>query len=174
MTYNANGSITSDRGLTFSYDGRERMIAAGSMTYYVSGLDQRIEKAGLVPARRAAFVNSSMTSKAASLAMYDAGSGTPIAEHIYFGDWPVGLLQGATSYYVHPDQLGAPHVVTRATDNQTVWVWQREPFGAGGIQACGWFRIQPAISRSILRCRDGTALQLFQRLRSKHREIHRE
>jgi RHS repeat-associated protein len=139
MTYNASGSLTSDRGITFGYDGRERLIAAGSTAYYVSGLDQRIEKSG-PGANTASGVRQFLYDEQGRLlGEYDGGNGAPIAEHIYFGDWPVGLMQGSTIYYVHPDQLGAPRVVTRPTDNQTMWAWQREPFGSGVIQTVGGF-----------------------------------
>jgi RHS repeat-associated protein len=33
-------------------------------------------------------------------------------------------------YYIHPDHLGAPRAITRASDNQLVWRWDNtEPFG---------------------------------------------
>src|SRR5579859_544203 len=37
---------------------------------------------------------------------------------------------GPTIYYVHPDHLGSPRMITRSSDNQTVWRWDNsEPFG---------------------------------------------
>ena len=36
----------------------------------------------------------------------------------------------ATIYYIHPDQLGTPREITRASDNQIVWRWDNtEAFG---------------------------------------------
>ena len=35
-----------DNATTFTYDGRERMVAAGATSYYINALGQRIEKAG--------------------------------------------------------------------------------------------------------------------------------
>jgi RHS repeat-associated protein len=34
-------------------------------------------------------------------------------------------------FYVHPDHLGTPRVVTKPTDNKKVWEWQSQPFGEG-------------------------------------------
>ena len=139
MSYNTTGSLTSDRDIAFGYDARERMVTAGSTSYYVSGLDQRIEKAGPGTNTPSGVRQFLYDEQGHLLGEYDGGNGAPIAEHIYLGDWPVGLIQGDTVYYVHPDQLGAPRVVTRATDNQTMWAWQREPFGAGIVQTVGGF-----------------------------------
>ena len=33
------------------------------------------------------------------------------------------------AFYVHPDHLGTPRVVTRPLDNKRVWEWQSTPFG---------------------------------------------
>ena len=140
MSYSASGSLTSDRGMTFNYDGRERLVSAGSTTYFVSGLDQRIEKSGPGANTASGLRQFFYDERGRLLGEYDGGNGAPIAEHIYLGDWPVGLMQGgAATYYVHPDQLGAPRVVTRAADNQTMWAWQREPFGSGSVQVIGGF-----------------------------------
>jgi RHS repeat-associated protein len=139
MSYNTTGSLSSDRDIEFGYDGRERMVTAGSTSYYVSGLDQRIEKAGPGANTPSGVRQFLYDEQGHLLGEYDGGNGVPIAEHVYLGDWPVGLIQGNTVYYVHPDQLGAPRIVTRATDNQTMWAWQREPFGAGIVQAVGGF-----------------------------------
>ena len=139
MSYNASGSLISDRGITFTYDGRERLVATGSTAYYVSGLEQRIEKAGPGANAPGGVRQFLYDEHGHLLGEYDAGGGAPIAEHVYLGDWPVGLMQGSMIYYVHPDQLGAPRVVTRATDNQTMWAWQREPFGSGAIQTVDGF-----------------------------------
>jgi RHS repeat-associated protein len=34
-------------------------------------------------------------------------------------------------FYVHPDHLGTPRVVTKTADNKKVWEWQSQPFGEG-------------------------------------------
>jgi RHS repeat-associated protein len=34
-------------------------------------------------------------------------------------------------FYVHPDHLGTPRVVTKPADNKKVWEWQSQPFGEG-------------------------------------------
>jgi RHS repeat-associated protein len=38
---------------------------------------------------------------------------------------------GSSTYYIYPDQVDAPRIVTRPVDNQMVWRWdQTDPFGA--------------------------------------------
>ncbi|MFA7242753.1 MAG: hypothetical protein WC091_21820 [Sulfuricellaceae bacterium] len=37
---------------------------------------------------------------------------------------------GASLYYVNPDELGSPRVVTN-TSNQPVWRWDSDAFGNG-------------------------------------------
>jgi RHS repeat-associated protein len=32
-------------------------------------------------------------------------------------------------FYVHPDHLGTPRVVTKPADNKRMWEWQSQPFG---------------------------------------------
>ena len=161
MAYNANGSITNDRGVTFTYDGRERLLGAGTTTYYVSGLEQRIEKAGAGANTASGARQFVYDEQGHLLGEYDVGTGTPIAEHIYLGDWPVGLLQGSTMYYVQPDQLGAPRTVTRASDNQTMWAWQREPFGAGNIQASSGFEYNLRFPGQYFDAETGTNYNYF-------------
>ncbi len=52
------------------------------------------------------------------------------------GNWTVSNCVSsavpATVYYVHPDNLGTPRMITRPTDNAIVWRWDNnEPFGVG-------------------------------------------
>jgi RHS repeat-associated protein len=65
------------------------------------------------------------------LGEYD-GSGGVLNETVWLGDLPVAVLTGsgggAASYYVNPNHLGAPHVITDATGNK-VWTWDPLAFG---------------------------------------------
>jgi RHS repeat-associated protein len=130
FAFNANGSIITDTGSTFIFDGRERLIATGTTSYYVNALGQRIEKAG-PGADTGSGVRQFVYDEAGHLlGEYDAATGAPIAEHFFLGDWPVGVLANSALYYVHPDHLGTPRVVTQATDNAVVWRWESsQPFG---------------------------------------------
>jgi RHS repeat-associated protein len=77
------------------------------------------------------------------LGEYDA-AGKVIQQTVYLGDVPVAVLKpestgnangntatsGTGVYYIHTDQLDAPRVITRATDNAMVWRWdQADPYG---------------------------------------------
>ena len=47
-------------------------------------------------------------------------------------DMPVATLRPGTPavfYYVHADQLNAPRMVTRPSDNKIAWRWDADPFG---------------------------------------------
>ena len=65
---------------------------------------------------------------------YDA-AGTLIQEFVWLDDLPVAVLRdngsgGTNVFYVHPDHLGTPRAITRASDNQFVWKWDNtEAFG---------------------------------------------
>ncbi len=52
---------------------------------------------------------------------------------VWMGDVPVATLQpngsGVSIYYVHSDQLNAPRVITRSSDNAVAWRWDTDPFG---------------------------------------------
>jgi RHS repeat-associated protein len=40
------------------------------------------------------------------------------------------IASGSVVYYVHPDHLGTPRAITRASDNAKVWEWRNDdPFG---------------------------------------------
>jgi RHS repeat-associated protein len=77
-----------------------------------------------------------------TLLMYDeaghllgeySNSGTLIQETIWFEDIPVATLRpngaSVSIYYVHADQLNAPRMITRSTDNAIMWRWDTDPFG---------------------------------------------
>ena len=135
ISSDANGSITSDGTNGFTYDARGRLTSANGTSYQIDALGQRIEKAGTganTPSGARQFVYDEQHHL---IGEYDRTSGTPIAEHVYFGDWPVAVIQNGTIYYVHPDHLGAPRTVTRPSDNQVMWWWAREPFGTATAQS---------------------------------------
>ncbi len=140
--YDSDGNRTSQTGATvpsplwtagasFTYNGRGRMSSAtqGATTAYTyNALGQMIEKVG----------------GTTTLLMYDlaghligeyTGAGTLIQETVWLGDIPVATLRpngtAISIYYVHADQLGAPRLVTRPTDNAIMWRWDTDPFGTG-------------------------------------------
>jgi RHS repeat-associated protein len=143
IQHDAAGNITSDGTNTFTYSDRGRMAtmtnAGGTVTYSYNALELRVGKTGptaLVPTGAAYYVYDE---EGKLLGEYDA-NGVPIYETIYLGV-PVGVVKqtgtaGASNiaislYNVSTDQIGAPRVITRQSDEAIVWRWDSaEAFGA--------------------------------------------
>ena len=133
-TYDADGHLTSDGTRSWSYDDRGRMASVtvgGVTTYYgINGLGQRIVKRG------SGVPNGGLNEfvydlQGHMLGEYDS-SGNIIEETVYLGDLPVAVLTGtgmsAATYYIAPDVLGAPHIVTNSSGTP-VWIWEHLAFG---------------------------------------------
>lgn len=60
------------------------------------------------------------------LGEYDS-NGTPKQQILWFGDLPVGVLQGAGTaqqlHYIEPDHLGTPRVIIDGQRNVAIWEW---------------------------------------------------
>ena len=62
--------------------------------------------------------------------------GSPKQQLLWFGDLPVGVLQGAGSsqqlHYIEPDHLGTPRAIIDGSRNVAIWEWKLtgEAFGA--------------------------------------------
>lgn len=122
-TNDAAGNRTSDGTTTWTYAGNNRASQAGSATFLVNALGQRVKKSVGGNAVNFVFDESGRL-----WGEYD-GSGNLIQETIWLDDLPVATIR-ASLYYVHPDHLGTPRMVTRASDNAIVWRWDNtEPFG---------------------------------------------
>ncbi|HYE85711.1 MAG TPA: RHS repeat-associated core domain-containing protein, partial [Vicinamibacterales bacterium] len=140
--YDAVGALINDSGNSYRYDARQRLIEARGNVYTINGLGQRIEKAGS-GAATASGVRQFVYDEAGHLiGEYDPISGQALAEHVYLGDWPVGLLQGGAIHFVYPDHLGTPRTIVRGSDGAVVWNWRKEPFGEGAIRAAAGFVYQ--------------------------------
>jgi RHS repeat-associated protein len=143
IVHDAAGNITSDGTNTYTYSDRGRLAtmtnAGGTVSYSYNALEQRVGKTGpaaLVPTGATYYVYDE---KGKLLGEYDA-NGTPLYETIYLG-LPIGVIKqtgttGASNiaislYNVSTDQLGAPRVITRQSDEAIVWRWDSaEAFGA--------------------------------------------
>jgi RHS repeat-associated protein len=143
IVHDAAGNITSDGTNTYTYSDRGRLAtmtnAGGTVTYSYNALELRVGKAGptaLVPTDAAYYVYDE---SGKLLGEYDA-NGTPVYETIYLGS-PVGVVKqtgtaGANNiaislYNVSTDQLGAPRIITRQSDEALAWRWDSaEAFGA--------------------------------------------
>jgi RHS repeat-associated protein len=143
VVHDAAGNITGDGVNTYGYSDRGRLAtvtnAGGTVSYSYSALELRMSKAGptaLVPTGAAYYVYDE---EGKLLGEYDA-NGVPQYETIYMGS-PVGVIKqtgtavagniAVSLYNVWTDQIGAPRVITRNTDEAMVWRWDMaEPFGA--------------------------------------------
>jgi RHS repeat-associated protein len=129
--YDAAGNTTGYASDSFTLNQRGRVSAAslpgGTADYIYNALGQMVEKSG----------NGGTT-----LLMYDeaghllgeySNTGALVEETVWMGDVPVATLQpngsGISIYYVHTDQLNAPRVITRPSDNAIAWRWDTDPFG---------------------------------------------
>jgi RHS repeat-associated protein len=129
--YDGAGNATSyaSNSLTFNQRGRASVAtgAGGTANYVYNALGQMIEKYG---------------TGATSLMVYDeaghllgeySSTGALVQETVWMGNIPVATLQPNGSsvniYYVHTDQLNAPRVITRPSDNAIAWRWDTDPFG---------------------------------------------
>ena len=128
-TFDAAGNTTSDGTTTWVYGGNGRPTSAGSTTFLINALGQRVKKTTGSSSTRFVYDEAGRL-----WGEYD-GAGNLIQEFVWLGDLPVATLRdngtgGTNIYYVHPDHLGTPRAITRATDNQFVWKWDNtEPFG---------------------------------------------
>jgi RHS repeat-associated protein len=124
--YDNAGNVTSSAGITYTYDGRGRMKQAGTTSYAVNGLGQRVKK------NNGTDTFFAYDEAGHLIGEYDA-TGVPIEETVWLGDLPVAVVKpNATSFdvfYVWPDHLGTPRLITDAA-NQSRWEWPNaDPFG---------------------------------------------
>jgi len=143
VVHDAAGNITSDGLNTYTYSDRGRMAtmtnAGGTVTHSYNALELRVGKTGptaLVPTGATYYVYDE---QGKLLGEYDA-NGTPLYETVYLG-LPVGVVKqtgtaagsniAISLYNVSTDQLGAPRIITRQSDEAVVWRWDTaEAFGA--------------------------------------------
>jgi RHS repeat-associated protein len=136
--YDNAGNVTSDGISTYAYSDRGRMSGAttpsGPVALLYNALEQRTQKSGPNGASYYVYDEAGKL-----LGEYDANGG-PVYETIYLGI-PVGVMKqsgsaGASNlttslYNVSTDQLGAPRIITRSSDEAIVWRWDTaEAFGA--------------------------------------------
>ena len=105
-------------------------VSSITTTYGLNGLGQRVTKAGAgVPS---GGQNEFAYDDRGRLLGEYGSTGTVIEETVWLGGLPVAVLTGtggsATVFYVNPDQLGAPHVITNAS-GANVWTWDHLAFG---------------------------------------------
>jgi RHS repeat-associated protein len=160
--YDADGNLTGDGLHVFTYSARGRMAQAttkgNAVRYGINGLGERISKAGM-----------GVSPSGVNLFMYDASGhllgeyddkGNVIEENVWLGDLPVTVEDGNNGggrgdgrgrngrggnaikdiFFISPDHLGAPHLITDARGKK-VWNWNHDPFGMTDPIASGNFSL---------------------------------
>ncbi len=125
-SYDANGNLTSDGTHTYTYDNTNRLASvttsSGTDTYQYNALGERVEKT--VGSTTTVYVYD----EAGHLIGEYTSTGGLIAEHIWLGNRPIGVITSSGLYYVQTDQLGTPRVITNSSKT-IVWQWHSDPFG---------------------------------------------
>jgi RHS repeat-associated protein len=131
-SYDAAGNTTGDGSRTFAYNdaGRLKTATAGSVTttYSYNGLGERVKKTSSGATTYFAYDEAGHL-----IGEYDA-AGDLVQETVWFGDIPVAVLTpngaGVHVFYIHTDHLNTPRRITRPSDDEIVWRWDSDPFGA--------------------------------------------
>jgi RHS repeat-associated protein len=132
-SYDASGNTLSDGSRSFTYDDSGRMETSTSggvtTTYAYNGLGERVMKTNATATKYFAYDEAGHI-----LGEYDE-DGELIQETVWFEGMPVATLRpdggsGVDIYYVHADHLNTPRRVTDPSDNEIVWRWDSEPYGA--------------------------------------------
>jgi RHS repeat-associated protein len=133
QSYDAAGNLTSNGSTTWTYNARGRLVSAKLANavvynYGINGLGQRVTKTSTAIATGKVIY---VYDEAGHLIGEYNNTGTPVWEHIYLGDLPVAVINGAgTVFPVLSDHLGTPRQVINAS-KQLRWKWDNtEPFGA--------------------------------------------
>ena len=127
-TYDASGNTTKIGGNArqFVYDGSGRMTQtkAGSTVTRNYRYNAKGEQVWTYLSTANAYYVYDEAGHL--LGEYDT-SGAPKQQIIWFGDLPVGVLQGAGAgqqlHYIEPDHLGTPRVVIDGVRNVPIWTW---------------------------------------------------
>jgi RHS repeat-associated protein len=143
VVHDAAGNITSDGTNSYTYSDRGRLAtmtnAGGTVAYSYNALELRVGKTGPTALVSMGATYYVYDEEGKLLGEYDA-NGAPLYETVYLGG-PVGVVKqtgtaagsdiAISLYNVSTDQLGAPRIITRQSDEAIAWRWDSaEAFGA--------------------------------------------
>lgn len=125
--YDLRGNTTYGAGNEMEYDWFGRMAQAqgprGGFANDFNGFHQRVSKSGWDPT-----VYFMHDMNGLLVGEYEYGT-AKAREHVYLEGAPIASLDNRSVSFVHTDHLGTPRVITK-TDNQAIWSWFSDPFGA--------------------------------------------
>ncbi|NJS14205.1 MAG: hypothetical protein HC788_05760 [Sphingopyxis sp.] len=170
--YDAAGHMTRDtRGATqyntaINNAGRIRTLSIGTTlktTYTYDGLQRLRVRTQASPASTTHLVWNAF----GTIIAEHAAAGAVQKEYIWLGDTPLAVFEGASLYYVHPDHLDRPVMMTNANAGQTIaWQANYDPFGnAVTVTAAPvnnqrlpgqWFQLEDGLSYNWHRTYDPT------------------
>jgi YD repeat-containing protein len=165
--YDAAGNLIQDNRFSYVYNQANRLVevrqgGATIATYSYNAEGQRVVKTAGGQTRHFVYGPDG-----ALTGVYDAATGTAV-EEILYRSWRRPLLHP----YRPPGHAPSRH---RSDPDHRLALGQRSLRRGHTEPGPGRRRVPlrpgPALPRSILRCRDGTALQLLPRLRSRHRAV---
>ena len=139
-TYDADGNrlqqtgapssnALSPAGTSLTFNGRGRLSSATSggttTSYFYNVLGQLIYKISGGTATQLIY------DEAGNLLAEGNVDWSVIQATIWLGNIPIATVRPTGGlYYVHANQLSAPIMVTRPTDNAVMWRWDIDPFGS--------------------------------------------
>jgi RHS repeat-associated protein len=130
-TYDNAGNALTFGTVTNTYNNRGRMktakVGSSTTTYVYNAIGQRVRKSG-GPAGTVLY----WYDEAGHLLGEYNSTGGLVQETVWLGDIPVATIRPGTPavvWYVHADQLNAPRMVTRPSDNKAAWRWDADPYG---------------------------------------------
>jgi RHS repeat-associated protein len=137
FTYDAAGNVIQDyRNNTNAYNytinnaGRIRQMSLNTgtsvTTYNYDGMQKLRVKAQTTPVSTTHYIWDSF----GHIIAEHASAGGVQKEYIWLGDTPLAVFEGANLFYVHPDNLDRPVMMTNNNIGQTIaWQAKYDPFG---------------------------------------------
>jgi RHS repeat-associated protein len=136
FTYDAAGNVVQDyRNTTTAYNytinnaGRIRTLGIGPVlatTYTYDGMQKLRVKAQTTPVSTTHYIWDAF----GHIIAEHASAGGVQKEYIWLGDTPLAVFEGANLFYVHPDNLDRPVMMTNNNIGQTIaWQARYDPFG---------------------------------------------
>jgi RHS repeat-associated protein len=133
--YDTAGNQTQDLRGTTAYNyavnnaGRIKTLTIGATlkaTWTYDGFQKLRVKAATSPAATTHYIWDSFGH---IISEHNATGGAALKQYIWLGDTPLAVFDNATLYYVHPDHLDRPVVMTNATAMTIAWAAKYDPFG---------------------------------------------